>query len=140
MPEQTTEKLNIPENESKNIRELFSALKKAGQEKGFKVETEVVGGVLSKPWPRKDIDATFRVLGYKGKGSTGLECAKDEFKNLSETVKRATEINQDFSIVKEMEPAMDEEFGSPNILKFDGSIQIRPKTGTIIELIRKKNE
>jgi len=134
------ENLPIPESERGNIRKLFDALKKAGNEDGIDVETKVVGGVLNKHWPRKDIDITFQIVGKKGEGLTELDRAMDEFKTLSKIARRATEIDNDFAIDKEIEPAMDEEFDSPNILKFDGLIRVKPKRGTLMELIRKKHE
>ena len=136
MPDKSIEGLPIPENEKNNIKRLFGALKDAGRQSGYNVETEVVGGALSKPWPRKDIDVTVKT-GKMGKGETELDRAKDEFKTLSEIAKRATEIDKNFVVREEIEPAMDEEFGSPGILKFDGVIRIQPKKGTQIELIRK---
>jgi len=134
------ENLSIPESERENIRKLLDALKKAGKEMDVEIETKVVGGVLNKTWPRKDIDITFRTVGMKGKGLTELDRAIDEFKTLSKIARRATEIDNDFAIDEEKEPAMDEEFGSPNILKFDGRIRVKSKRGALVELIRKKHE
>jgi hypothetical protein len=137
MADRSIENLQIPEDEKGNIERLFSALKRAGQESGCDIETEVVGGTLNKPWPRKDIDVTVKT-GKKVKGETELERAKDGFKTLSRIVKKATKIDKYFTVSKVIEPAMDEEFDSPDILKFDGVIQVEPKIGTRIELIRKK--
>jgi len=136
MADKSVENLRIPEDEKGNIVRLVGALKKAGLELGYDIETEVVGGALNKPWPRKDIDITVKT-GKKGKGETALDRANDEFNTLSEIAKKATEIDEHFSISTAIKPAMDEEFDSPNILKFDGLIRIKPKMGTQIELIRK---
>lgn len=139
MADRSIENLSIPENEKSNIERFFRALKKAGQESGYDVETEVVGGTLSKPWPRKDIDVIVKT-GKRGEGITELERAKDEFGTLSDLVKMAVKIDIGFKIDEEIEPAMDEEFGSPGILKFNGVIRVKPEKGTLIELIRTKNE
>lgn len=137
MADRFIEELQIPEDEKGNINRLFSVLRRAGQESGYDIETEIVGGVLNKSWPRKDIDITVKT-GKKGEGKTELDRAKDEFKTLSGIAKKVTEIDKYFSVSNVIEPAMDEEFDSPDILKFDGVIQIQPKKGTRIELIRKK--
>ena len=137
MADRFIEELQIPEEEKGNIKRLFSALKRAGQESGYDIETELVGGTVNKPWPRKDIDITVQI-GKAGSGKTELDRARDVFGTLSEIAKRAAEIDRHFSVSKVVEPAMDEEFDSPNILKFDGVIEIQPENGTRIELIRKK--
>lgn len=128
--------LNIPEGEKHNLSILLNRIKETGREEGFKIETEVVGGVLNKTWPRKDIDVTIK-LGKTGKGTTEIERAQDEFNALLGIARKVAAIGG-FEIIKETEPAIDEEFDSPNILKFDGTIQIKPKNGAIIELIRRK--
>ena len=137
MENKSIEGLPIPEDEKNNLRKFLRVLKNAGNESGYDVETEVVGGAVNKPWPRKDIDVTVKT-GKRGKGETELDRARDEFETLSKIAKKAIEIDGDFSIDKVIEPAMDEEFGSPDIMKFDGVVQILPKKGARIELIRKK--
>jgi len=128
--------LEIPEQEKSNLTKFLASLREKGKEKGLDVVTEVVGGVLNKPWPRKDIDVTVR-LGKKGKGDTAIERACDEFKTLSELVEE-TIAGGDFKVIKKIKPAIDEEFDSPNILKFDGTIQVKPEKGAVIELIRRE--
>lgn len=137
MADRFIEELRIPESEKGNLKRLLSALKIAGEESGYDIKTQIVGGAVTKPWPRKDVDITIKT-GKKGIGETELDRAIDEFKTLSEIAKRVTEIDKSFTISHMIEPAMDEEFDSPNILKFDGVIQIQPENGTQIELIRKK--
>jgi len=52
--------LNIPEVEKNNLSTFLEILREKGEEKGFNLVTEVVGGVTNKPWPRKDIDVTVK--------------------------------------------------------------------------------
>lgn len=132
-------RLAIPEIEIKNISKFFSAMEKASKELHKKARLEVVGGVLDKPWPRKDIDITVEIEGLNRqlRGSR-IDEARTELKEITELVKRASEIDGDFRDYKVKPPYLIHEFeDDPNMLEFDGSIEITPKVGTVLEVMRK---
>lgn len=125
-----------------NLQKLVAAFTKVLAEGGKEGTLKAVGGSINKPLPRKDIDLTLR-LTDEGSGFTQADFldyyqySLASFKTFRDLIKQATDQDADFTIEEETQPVMDEEFQNPSILKNDGSIKIKPKEGTPIEIIRK---
>lgn len=133
------ENLQIPELERQNLKELFTRLKDSAERSKYTIETEVVGGAVKKAWPRKDIDVRCVVEGpmlEMPKNLPALMRARFYFGILEDIVQGAIKDSR-FEIEKETKPYEDPEFNDPNILFFDGSIVVKPKEGTKIELLNK---
>lgn len=130
------EDLDIPVEERNNIWNLFGLLKKTAKEQGLEIELEVVGGVKSKKWPRKDIDVTVTTNTNRPKGKNKLDETTAEYNEIVQLVESATK-GSFFKIKKKILPYANKEFGDLNILDHKGSVEIEPQTGTPIELINK---
>ena len=86
----------------------------------------VVGGSVkpdTRGTERKDIDMIPLITG------------RDSFEEFSELMKYL-EDKTGFKIGQVIEPAIDEEFGIPTLLKHTGSISLQPDKGTPLEFIR----
>lgn len=92
-----------------------------------------VGGILTKEPPRKDID-TVLILDLDKTGHTEIEKARKGYQSLKDIVSAACG-SAGFSVSARIEPLLDEEFDSDNILRHEGSITIKPRHGTPIEII-----
>lgn len=103
----------------------------------------VVGGILTKPLPRPDIDLTI-ILGQDPSDPDEKDFqnhhlyALADFKIFKDITKRMVEKDSSFSIVEIQEPAIDIEFQSPNILSHEGLILVASpnKESTPIEFLR----
>lgn len=129
--------LQIPELERQNLKELINRLEESAERQRYKINTEIVGGAVQKEWPRKDIDLVCKTSGPMLEGpqnSTSLSRAKFFLGVLEDIVRGAVSSSQ-FEIVEVKKPYEDREFNDMNILAHDGSIVIKPGTGTQIELI-----
>lgn len=101
----------------------------------------VVGGIMNKPHPRKDIDIVLIIEKKEGDltkdpKETQLDFANKNWHNFKNLVSRMLLVTQDLKILSEIPPTIDEEFDNPNILKNDGSITLGGDQGLPIELIR----
>lgn len=102
----------------------------------------VVGGSITKPLPRKDIDIavvfekTPNDFSYKS-GFTPYRRALEDFSVFRQVFEQLIIADPNFEIRTVIEPLIDEEFESESILKHDGSITLAcKKGGTPIEFIR----
>ncbi|KKR49615.1 MAG: hypothetical protein A3C27_03575 [Candidatus Levybacteria bacterium RIFCSPHIGHO2_02_FULL_39_36] len=128
-------KLN--ESDQDNITTLATAFERKMKKKQQRGGMIVVGGILEKPLPRKDID--IRVVVETGKTRNDYETriaqAMDRFNILEEITSQLVSDNPDLKIAARMEPAIDEEYQSPSILKHEGTIRIERVGATPIELL-----
>jgi len=134
----------LPTEDQENLRSIAKNFPRVLNKNGRKGVLKVVGGTIDQPLPRKDIDLTFQMDPNDNDPKrddfmTYLEYAQSRFKIFKEIVEEIAGDHTLFSISLEdvIEPGIDEEFQSTSILKTDGSITIKPKKGTPIEIIRK---
>lgn len=128
-----SEHLNIPDVEKENINLLAEII--YGLTNG-KANLEVVGGVISKPWPRKDIDLVIKMP--KETGATELIRAQKSITRLEKLVGLVEEVSDGyFSRGSTRDPEIDRYVQSgDDILQHTGSVTVIPSSGTDIELIR----
>lgn len=132
----------LGEIDKSNITTLSTTLKYVLEQMNRTGKIMIIGGVLTKPLPRKDIDAIFVLEPHENDPVLSsfpneYEWAVEDFKLYcqiaAEIIKRTPD---QFAIQEETPPAILEELQNPNILKFNGSIKIKPAKGTVIEIIR----
>jgi len=86
----------------------------------------IVGGTVkpeTRGTKRKDIDILPLISGH------------NSFESF-QTLMKYLETKTSFNISKVIEPAIDEEFGNPAILKHAGSVILQPESGSPLEFIR----
>lgn len=126
---QEVDNLQISEGERQNLKELADLLKDSAERLKYEISSKVVGG--------KDIDLVCTVSGPMLEGpqnTTALTRARFFFGVLEEITRGAVGGSQ-FEIDQVIKPSEDKEFNDLNILAHDGSIVVKPKTGTQIEII-----
>lgn len=130
----------LSEIDRRNMENLTSEFLTVAKEMGISGNLLVVGGIIDKPLPRKDIDM---LAIFEGEGLPKQEDFSDyysfslkDFELLETVLRKITEKNPNFSIGEILKPSIDEEFQSPSILKFGGSVKINVKEGTMFEFIR----
>lgn len=132
----------LPQEDRIHLQQIGQQFQKVMEGEGRKGALVVVGGTLNKPLPRKDIDILMVLQPHptdaQRGSSTELDFALADFKTFQRIVKDITDQNPALQIHKVVEPAMDEEFNSPSILKHDGSITVTniEKNTTPIEFVR----
>ncbi len=127
----------INEPDRANIEAIQKAFEDILRNKGLKGALLVVGGILTKPLPRKDIDIIVVIESDKSwqKYENNFKYAGEKFRELVELSEQIIERNPGFSIVETLEPAIDEEFGTPSILKHDGTLKLKKEGTTPIEFL-----
>lgn len=101
-------------------------------------KNEIVGAVLgvgglakSRPWPRKDQDLLVIFPPHIGpdrkNNQTEIEFAQTDYQFLLNLVKEVVDNNPNIKVNVDgsIEPFIDEEFNSPNLLRHQGTIQIQ---------------
>lgn len=120
-----------------NILAVQKAFEEAMREKKFKGGMLVVGGILTKPLPRKDID--IKVIIESGQKAedypNGHTFALKKFADLKDIAEALTERIPGLKISEELEPTIDEEFDNTSILKHDGTIKLEKEGTTPIEFL-----
>ena len=132
--------LQIPELEKTNLHNLFNLLMKIATKNGDKIKLDIVGGVLNKSWPRKDIDVVIKM--EQENGSSELDKAEKSFNKLVQfTHQVENDSNGFFQLGRKHPPYPSSQFDSDNIniLEHNGSLEINPQLGTTIELIRRSD-
>lgn len=124
-----------------NLIQLSDEFKRVMQDDKRQGALIIVGGIMNKLHPRKDIDIVLvRVRKdeclARSLHESQLDFATKDFHDFKNLVTRMITSLRGVEILEEMHPAIDEEFGNPNILKNDGSITIKGTKGLPIELIR----
>lgn len=134
---------HISEIDRANLLKLGSSFTKVLQQKGRRGALVVVGGILTKPLPRRDIDILLildRAPNDLGRDnfSNQLEYAKADFVIFRDIANKIAFQSPNFVVGNEIEPFVDPEYNNPNILNHDGSTTLiyTNKQGTPIELIR----
>jgi len=131
MADRIGEGLSIPDLEIQNLNHLSEIIYGLT---GGQCTLEVVGGAKNKKWPRKDVDVTIEFP--EGRGSSELGRAQDRLNSLVEMVESIEKAsNGYFKKDKVVDPFVDAEFGGDDILAHSGSILLKPKKGTVIELV-----
>lgn len=125
-----------------NLQTLNKLFKEIMRDKRGEGNLFVVGGTITKPLPRKDIDiaVVFEPTSNDTIGetqSTPYRRALEDFKIFKDIIKEMIE-KSGFKIKRIIitEPSFDEEFESESILKHDGSITVVPEIGTPLEFLR----
>src|SRR3989344_1496325 len=124
-----------------NLRAITAGFEEVLRRKGLNGVLKAVGGTIDKPLPRKDIDLTLRLVEQETDQKAEdfldyLEYSKARFNILRDLVEEIVARKPELGIEEIIEPTINEEFESPSILKNDGTIKIKPKRGTPIEIIR----
>ncbi len=132
--------LEIPEQEKKNIARIRFLLDESARSMKRQLATEVVGGVIDKPWPRKDIDIACEFLDPK-KEYEGLEEiveAEMRLKDLESVVRKAVGRGSEFKIGNIIHPYHEHGYErDPARIAHTGSIEVKPKEGVPIELVNR---
>lgn len=132
----------LPIVDQKNLKKISRLFQEALIKDGRRGALVVVGGTIDKPFPRKDIDVLMILQQdprdpKKGSDSE-FDFAQKDFQIFKKLIR--TMISNDLSLIvkEENEPAIDEEFNSPGILKHDGSIVLQgPDKSLPVELVRR---
>lgn len=125
------------ENDRKNLTEIVKKIKLTMEKSGKKGSIIAVGGTVNKPGERKDIDLLM-VLDMKGELDneklkiTELQRANLRFEKYKEVMRNA---GFNSSEIKEIPPAIDEQFQSDNILKSEGIFEIGKEGYKPIEIV-----
>ncbi len=134
--------IRLPEVDKQNLQEIMTAFKAVMRKKGRKGVLKAVGGTINKPLPRKDIDLALRLAERDSDPKRDnfpdyFQYSLANYNIIRDLVREVVAMNGNLEIDEETEPAIDEEYQNPSILKNDGSIKIKPREGTPIEIIRK---
>jgi len=127
--------LNIPDLEKAKLIEFMRLLTEAGAATNHDLKVKVVGGVLEKPWPRKDIDllCTMEDMKVKFSGSE-LDKAILELEELRKIATELTSKHPSYKILEVKEPYM-QHFENPDILESRGSISVKAENGPLFDII-----
>ncbi len=124
-----------------NLVNLTGSLTKNLLEQGFHGAIVGVGGVLTKPAPRKDIDLVVMLNMNDEPSDTQYSTSTKRMDVLVPVVKRIEEESKGFFRVSEVvEPKINHDFEALGLTIDDGDIQIQPKDGTLIDVIPRSEE
>lgn len=132
----------IPEADKNHLESLANNFRELMKEQGRSGSLVIVGGSITKPWPRKDIDILLlrnqSPLDIPRGNRTIYKYTLAEYEELKNIIEKIT-TNTDLKIDNEhsVEPLIDEEFGSETILRHNGNIVIKSDTnkGIPIEFV-----
>ena len=115
----------LSKKDSDNILRLSGLIQEYLNRNGLNGILFAVGGSLTKELPRKDIDLALvleenQSFPRRSDYPDEMSYASADFIKFLETIKNAIRGQTNFSINEVVEPAIDEEFESPNILKTFG--------------------
>lgn len=132
----------LQEIDRQNLQRLISAFEATMIKNGRRGALKAVGGTINRPLPRKDIDLTLRLIERENDPKREdfpdhLQYSLADYNIIRELTREIAAKDGNLEIVEETKPVIDEEYQSPSILKNDGSIKIKPKEGTPIEIIRR---
>lgn len=127
----------LPEIDRQNTTAVATAFINSLRNMGESGVLLGVGGYLTKPPPRKDIDTLVVFDRVKpAEKLTPYRYALADFENLRAITLQIVNSVSGLSIARITEPLIDEEFGSESILRHEGSIEVHPQNGVPIEFIR----
>ena len=131
----------LPDADRSNLQRIIELFGQVTQELGRSASLIAVGGTLTKPLPRKDIDLL--VIFDKSDSDPKKQDYPDyhqfavaDFQILNGLISGIVAADPSFTIKEIIEPAIDEEFQNPSILKHDGSISLKSQSGAELEFIR----
>ena len=130
-----------PEDQA-NVNRLIELFEEVMKSEGKSGKLVGVGGALTKPMPRPDIDLVV-VLQDAGSSPTTntYEEAKQSLSQLESLVKEIVNREPGFKIGERLEPEIDKEFGdNPNFLRHGGSIKLIPNKGVPMELLTRSSK
>lgn len=126
-----------------NLRQLTAIFNETLAEQRLQGCLVAVGGTITKPLPRRDIDLLILLQKQPGDPDpknfpTTYDYATADFQAFRKIIQSIAERDPKLEIAAVIEPAIDEEFGNPDILKHNGSIIVIHKTGqaTPFEFVR----
>lgn len=122
---------NLHPVDQTNIAALTGALSETAVHRGLHGAIIGVGGVLTKPAPRKDIDCV--VLFYDTLGPLYNDAVK-VFKTFEALVHQVSK-HGGFKVVNTLAPEENIEMGIPGMTRKDGNIELKPREGIAIDLI-----
>jgi hypothetical protein len=127
----------LSEPDRTNIVAFQNCFENILKKKGQKGMILVVGGILSKQLPRKDIDirVIFESDGREQDYKNSLEHADEKFEKLKELSTELTKYIPELKSTKMVSPTMDHEFENPSILQHEGSVTLEKPGATPIELL-----
>jgi hypothetical protein len=132
----------LPQADRINLETLVEAFQATSQTSEFAIALVGVGGVLTKDWPRKDMDvvlilddADAAVLPNREDYPNNWEFALAEFGLIRLLVEDATQ-GAGAEIKQVILPSYFEELQDPNMIRGDGSITIQFSSGIPVEIIR----
>ncbi|RJQ38923.1 hypothetical protein C4559_00200 [Candidatus Microgenomates bacterium] len=115
-----------------NLTRVIDNLKETMEIEKIKGSFYAVGGSVTKPGDRKDIDIVW-ILETPQTEGTAYDRATQKFEQYKKIAEKALKKNGiDY---EEIHPAIDEEFQSPSILKTEGIITVKNSEGKPIDLI-----
>ena len=126
----------LTQEDRANLEEIAAAFKTAVEKKGLRGALIVVGGILEKPLPRKDIDvrAILETGQKRADYESYLEFARGKFAVMENVVSEIVRVSG-ATIGEIIEPTMDEQHQNPAILKHEGSITLSCGNRTPIEFM-----
>lgn len=133
----------LPEVDRQNIERLTELFIQVMTEKGRVGLLLAVGGTLTKPLPRKDIDLA---IAFKQEPADPnikdypdiLSFSTAEYRVFRDIINTMLKLDPSYQITKTIEPFMDHEFQNPNILAHDGDVVVvnQFKEGAPLEFSR----
>lgn len=119
-----------------NLTRLTGSLTKILLGQGLHGAIIGVGGVLTKPAPRKDIDCVIMLNMNRDPSGTQYDIAIRRMRILEPVARRIEEVSEGFfKISKIVEPRRDHMHEELGLTLDDGVIQIQPQDGILIDLI-----
>ena len=119
-----------------NMTRLTGSIIEILSEQGLHGAILGVGGVLTKPAPRKDIDYVVMLNMNEEPRTMQYDIATKRMDILTPVVKRIEEESKGFFLISEIvEPRIDHMHEDLGLTFDDGDIQIHPMDGTLIDLI-----
>lgn len=128
----------FPRQDVENLDKLYTFFEELSKQKNLGISLMIVGGSLTKPFPRKDIDILaffekdkdFPEIDFDSRHFEYSKAVFQRFRNLVDEIRKQNDVEMEYR-----QPALDEEFAGSDILKHDGSIIVKFKRGTPIELV-----
>lgn len=133
----------LPDIDRNNLERVIELFEEVTQEAGREVCLAAVGGTISEPLPRPDIDlvVVFPHLPTDPKREgfpDYYQFTMAQFTDFREFIGKLLEKDPRFQVMNVYEPEIDQEYGSPSILRHEGSIKVvDPGGGSTLEFMRR---
>ena len=133
----------LPEVDRQNVERIIDLFPQVMHEQVRGGLLLAVGGTINKPLPRKDIDLVIAMRENpddpkKDDYSDYYQYFLQKFRTFQRIIEAISIKDPRLQIIAVLDPAVDEEFQNPAILKFDGSVKMTNKErgGTLLEFLR----